>query len=172
MPKPPLLGKRFGKLLVIKELSKRNHRGEVVWVTKCDCGNKRKVVTEWLLSGNTKTCGCSHFRKGKVNPKYKGYKDVPIYYFKKLNRHKRKFTITIKYVANLLEKQNYKCALSGLPITLCSRDNTASLDRINNKKGYIKRNVQWVHKDVNRMKSDFTQNNFIILCKNIAKYNK
>jgi len=44
------------------------------------------------------------------------------------------------------------------------RETTASLDRINNDLGYIEGNVQWVHKDVNRMKWAFTQDRFLELC--------
>ena len=45
---------------------------------------------------------------------------------------------------------------------------TASLDRIDSSKGYVKGNVQWVHKDINKMKTDFEQSIFIKLCKSVA----
>ena len=38
--------------------------------------------------------------------------------------------------------------------------------------GYIKGNVQWVHKDINYMKSNFEQPYFIDVCKMIAKKNE
>lgn len=37
---------------------------------------------------------------------------------------------------------------------------TASLDRIDSTKGYVEENVQWVHKDVNFMKSNLTEQRF------------
>lgn len=43
-----------------------------------------------------------------------------------------------------------------------------SLDRIDSKKGYVVGNVQWVHKDINRMKNTFPQDYFIQVCKQIA----
>ena len=43
----------------------------------------------------------------------------------------------------------------------------ASLDRIDNNNGYIKNNVQWLHKDINRMKSNFNQDYFLTLCRKI-----
>ena len=41
---------------------------------------------------------------------------------------------------------------------------TASLDRIDSSKGYTKSNIQWVHKDINKMKSDFSMLRFLELC--------
>lgn len=36
-------------------------------------------------------------------------------------------------------------------------------------KGYVDGNVQWVHKDVNFMKSDLEQSRFIDLCAKIVR---
>ena len=47
-------------------------------------------------------------------------------------------------------------------------ENTASLDRIDSSKGYVKDNVQWVHKDINRMKWNFPQDKFVKLCSFVA----
>lgn len=48
----------------------------------------------------------------------------------------------------------------------------ASLDRIDSDKGYIEGNVQWLHKWVNLMKSDFTQDEFLNYCRLIIEHNK
>ena len=72
----------------------------------------------------------------------------------------------------LLCEQENKCALSGVPITLGTsrRDNkkTASLDRIDSSKPYTKENLQWIHKDLNKMKNSYDQKYFIEFCKLIA----
>lgn len=64
-------------------------------------------------------------------------------------------------------------ALSGLKIELSinRKNQTASLDRIDSSKGYIEGNVQWLHKDINQMKINFNQKDFIKYCKLIAKNN-
>jgi len=88
-----------------------------------------------------------------------------------LKRRNLKFEIDKEYVWELFENQNGKCALSGIDIVLDvgsrKREQTASLDRIDSSKGYIKGNVQWVHKDVNSMKMDYTEDYFIDMCKRI-----
>ena len=48
---------------------------------------------------------------------------------------------------------------------------TMSLDRIDNNKGYIEENVQWVHKDINMMKRIYSQDYFIYMCKLVAECN-
>ena len=85
--------------------------------------------------------------------------------------------ITIKQAWDLYEKQNRKCALSGADIIFAKTtdryvhgEQTASLDRIDSSKGYIEGNVQWVHKDVNKMKMDCDQAVFIQWCKQIAAH--
>jgi hypothetical protein len=48
---------------------------------------------------------------------------------------------------------------------------TASLDRKDSTLGYIKGNLQWVHKDVNMAKGLMTQESFIKMCTIIVNYN-
>lgn len=59
MPKKiDITGKRYGKLLVIKESDKRVGASGVFWECLCDCGNTVIKATGRLNSGNTKSCGC------------------------------------------------------------------------------------------------------------------
>lgn len=78
--------------------------------------------------------------------------------------------ITIDDGVDLFESQGGKCALTGLELT-CSGDFneiTASLDRIDNSKGYTIDNIQFVHKDVNMMRGSLALDKFIELCKLIS----
>ena len=82
------------------------------------------------------------------------------------------FDITPEYVWNILEDQNFKCVLSGQPINFNGRSNTtASVDRIDSKKGYIEGNIQLLHKKVNKLKSNLCDDELIYWCKQISKYN-
>lgn len=105
---------------------------------------------------------------------YKGYEDLSSKYWSSIKYRAKKrnikFSLDIKYAWDLFVKQNKKCALSGYDIELF-RDsktyNTASLDRIDSSKGYIKNNVQWLHKDVNNLKGIMDNKTTIDLCKKI-----
>jgi hypothetical protein len=84
-------------------------------------------------------------------------------------------SVSKEYVFNLLEGQGYKCALSGEDIALAHGRNafmhgrkTASIDRIDSSKGYISENIQWVHKDINRMKGPMSQDDFLNWCRKVA----
>lgn len=86
------------------------------------------------------------------------------------------FDITIEYMWEIYLLQNKKCALCDENIvfsrSLRSGTQTASLDRINSKLGYIKGNIQWVHKDINRLKMAMPQEKFIDLCTKVANTHK
>lgn len=91
----------------------------------------------------------------------------------KLTAKKRgiKFDLDIEYAWSLFKKQNGKCKLSGIKLKFprTSRTlGTASLDRIDSKKGYIRGNIQWVHKKINMMKYNLTNSEFKKLCKRVA----
>lgn len=59
-----LIGQRFGKLTVLKELEKVKN-GSRVWLCKCDCGNTKEVTTRDLNNHRVASCGCS---KGSSKP--------------------------------------------------------------------------------------------------------
>lgn len=48
---------RFGKLVAIEPRGTNNH-GSVMWLCQCDCGNMTSVSSQYLLSGDTTSCGC------------------------------------------------------------------------------------------------------------------
>ena len=105
---------------------------------------------------------------------------IPSRYFYSLisgaERRNIKFEIDIDDLWNQFEKQNGKCALSKLDLKFPffgerPTAQTASLDRINSDIGYIINNIQWLHKDVNKMKWELEQEKFINLCKLISENN-
>ena len=103
-----------------------------------------------------------------------GYKDITSerWYSLVHGAKSRNLEVSIKIedVWNLYLKQNKKCALSGLPI-LYSKNRkkiTASVDRIDSKKGYTLDNIQIVHRDINRLKLDFPEDAFVSMCLNVA----
>lgn len=53
-----LSGRRFGRLTVIRSTDRRDGKGCVYWLCRCDCGNEVEVTGDKLLYGNYRSCGC------------------------------------------------------------------------------------------------------------------
>jgi hypothetical protein len=163
----------FGKLTVLKRAP--NKRKSTYWHCKCVCGNFITVMTGNLMSGNTSSCGCINHLKGAKNACWKGEGLLGGRYWNIMRSNASKrgihFNLQISEAWALFEKQKARCALTNLPLIL-SNDNsrTASLDRIDSSLGYIKRNIQWVHKDVNKAKNTFSQQKFIDMCKAVTSH--
>jgi hypothetical protein len=154
------IGDRFDKLEVI------SIAGSVA-LCRCDCGNRVKIRSSCLKTNMTNNCGCS------VRGKWSGAGDLSGAAFYRIRRNAEargiSFRISAKSAWKLFVKQGGKCALTGLTIEMSKSGKqtgkqTASLDRVDSSKGYFLRNVQWVHKDINKMKMDFSQERFVYLC--------
>ena len=167
-------GDKKYNLLLIDYAPYSNDKKHTQLIVKCDCGNISTISSSHF--GTIKTCrDCFYAKKGKEHPSYRGTKYVPMTYFSqiKVNAKKRnlKFNLNLNFLDKLLKKQDFRCYLSNKLISV--HDKTASLDRIDSSLGYIKKNVAWVHKDIQRMKSDFDINYFIQVCTDVNKtYNR
>lgn len=79
--------------------------------------------------------------------------------------------LDLEYLMFLWQKQNGKCALTGIDMTYkfyCGRVNSnLSVDRIDSSKGYTKDNVQLVCMAANQMKNDLSQEEFEFMCKRV-----
>lgn len=168
----------YGKLKVIGKSNKTNDKNLKSWICKCECGNITEVFGSNLRSGGTTSCGC-YRANNESNYKFAGYEEISGSYWSVLkSRCKLKdieLSITIEQAWEVYINQNRKCALTGLDLCFVKvynkerQNQNASLDRIDSSKGYTIDNIQWVHKDINRMKSDFEQNLFIEYCKLVVK---
>lgn len=56
-PALALIGKRFGRLLVVARLDQRRTR-HAVWMCRCDCGAETTATSTALSRGDKRSCGC------------------------------------------------------------------------------------------------------------------
>ena len=169
-----LVGKKFGKLTVINREGMKNNTS--YWKCLCECGTEIVVKRSHFGKNHIRSCGCR--RRGQESDNWTGCGDISGSFFGKIKHHAKRrnidFDISIDYLWDLFKKQNGKCVLSGIDLVFYKHslaNCTASLDRINSSIGYIEGNVQWVHKDVNFMKQQFSQDYFIEMCNFITKNN-
>lgn len=172
---------RYGKLIAIsRNTSKKYRKLGIYWNCICDCGNKTVVYSGHLKTGHTSSCGCKSHSLLYNSKAWKGYEKISGTYFNSIyygaKTRNLEFSITIEEIWELFLEQNRKCALTGLNISFSSKhklkDGTASLDRIDSSKGYIKGNVQWVHKTINLMKWNLEEKEFFAFCKLVKQYKK
>ena len=168
-----LLGKKFGKWTVLSKLGRSKTSRDILWLCRCECGKERPVKTYHLTKGYSSQCvDCGH-----LPTKYS--EELPDCIWNKIvllaRRRRIKVVITKHQAYQTFLKQKKLCALTKLPICFPKngteerhRSYTASLDRIDSKKGYTLNNIQWVHKHINVMKNVFTQSYFIELCHRVS----
>lgn len=151
---------RFNHLVAIKPIYKYVPSGKThgawVWLCKCDCGNETKVIISKLRDGFTKSCGCFKDKNlkhgfGPEHGGWRGYQQVSQSFYGRIKNSARirkiDFNISMEYLWELYIKQNGSCAFTGKKITLPisnrnfraeNNEDRASLDRIDNDKGYRK----------------------------------
>lgn len=174
-----MVGKRYGSLEVRQLLRKEPYKGRFQYIYEgfcTHCNNPLEVARSNLVTGHTQSCGCLRQRVGADNPCWGGCGEISASFWKHILKHAETRSlhveVTLEDVWTLFQSQNGRCSLTGQPLK-CGprqRDRTASLDRVDNRKGYVLGNIQWVHKDINWMKGRFKQSDFIRLCVAVADH--
>jgi hypothetical protein len=172
-----LNGKTFGQWTVLRECTLVNNSRDAIWECKCTCGRVGIIKASPLVHGKSKQCNYCHKHRKKYYPP----EVVPTRMWSQILKNARKRGIKIaispREAYEKFKQQGCRCALTGLPLDFISyatdqKSNLPSLDRIDNSRGYEMDNIQWLHKDVNRMKNIHDQKYFIDLCTMVANQNK
>ena len=117
-----------------------------------------------------KECKSAQIASNKSSSPYLYIKGL----FRSLKYSRKEFDweITCEYVETLWDKQEGKCALSGVFLTWQAgegrQDFNVSIDRKDPNKGYIIGNIQLVAQRVNIMKHTLGDSEFYWWCKNIT----
>jgi len=175
-----ILGQRYGLITVMRFLRREPYRSRYnyYYECRCACGTVREFCRVNLVTWHTISCGCLKTRRGKNSPCWGGHEGISGRLWGHIKAHAKNrglsFTVTIQQAWELFVAQGGKCALSGVELSLRASSSgapnaeSASLDRIDNTRGYEPRNIQWLHKDVNWMKGRFTQDRFIEICRAVV----
>lgn len=163
-PTIDLSGRKFGQWTVVK----RDANNSLRWLARCSCGTEFNILKSTLISGSSTRCRkCYSNADGKI----------PFSSWATLTRGAkiRGFSwskeITREWLWDLFKRQEEKCALTGMPLCFSKRprETTASLDRKDSQMGYEVGNVHFVHKHINIMKRDFSEEYFIEMCRKVAQ---
>jgi hypothetical protein len=162
-----LVGQTFGAWTVIQRMPNDPTMPHTQWLCRCSCGTERIIPATNLKQSNSLGClRCAQANRSAIHPINVAFSHV------KCNALKRRlsFNVTKEQVYEIMQQQNFKCALTGIELTLNCKDKyykgcNASLDRIDSNRGYELNNVQWVYKPINNMKWKLPQDEFIRLCR-------
>jgi len=147
MKKDDLTGKRYSRLVVVKEIKKRKNE-KIFWECLCDCGNKTNVQSYHLKSGKIKSCGCLRQETVSLLNKTHGMSNtyehgvwrtmIERCYNKKAINYKnygaRGITVCDRWLTSF---ENFIQDMGIRPST------NHQIDRINNNKSYNLKNCKW-----------------------------
>lgn len=148
-----------------------------------ECGEQqtylRKNYAESSLRENKRCKKCAN-RDPNSNASHGMYRGIRISWLRKYETSAKlrglDWLIDLDDVADVFENQAGRCALTGwdlaFPETGHFQNADASIDRIDSTFGYLKDNIQIVHKKVNMMKQAYSQEEFIEVCVAVANREK
>lgn len=172
------VGQKIGRLTFIQRVGADSQK-RATWRCLCDCGIEI-IVPGCRVGRNVSSCGC-YRRENTKQRMWKGVGELSQSYWGQVvaNATSRNVVleVTIEQAWDIFVAQNHQCAITSLQLTFSETvkglktSGTASLDRIDNARGYAVDNVWWVHKDINIMKKDHSLSYFIELCQLVTKHN-
>lgn len=166
-----LTNKQFGQWKVLRrdDIIRKNTSVHA-YLCECKCGRRKRVAAASLRMGNSRSCiDCATATLSKTI--------IPATYIGSLKHSAFKrgipFLVDAEYLEQLYENQGRRCVLTGARLNMGDSNfrmssMTASVDRIDSSGIYEPGNVQWVHKMVNTMKWDLSQQDFINICHAVA----
>lgn len=182
-----LTGVDFGGLHILGRDHNRSKKRSV-WLCQCRCGKVVRRPRLYLTSGYATSCGCEPTtvpKPGPVSPKRSPILVGEItestwsYIGTGAAHRGLVFDITPEYAWQLFVEQEGRCVFTGealsLPPTSSARSRgewTASLDRIDSKRGYVEGNVQWIHKKLQKMKWAMSDAEFRGWCSKVTRHHR
>jgi hypothetical protein len=175
-------GQRLGASVITGYASRVSDRATLVWLL-CDCSNPHMRLLVSVMQGcklSCESCIAKRMEGRYADPEKLNAALLNTYWVKLLKQASVRglpVTTSKESLMSLMEKQGFKCAMTGLPISFPPdkhrpgwkvENNKASLDRIDSKKGYEDGNVQWVVRELNMMKGTLSVERFVELCKAVS----
>jgi len=145
-----LEGQTFGRLTVIHFAGRKGTRNQPHWMCRCECSTVRLIMTELLLSGHSKSCGCLRYERVAIKNSTHGMSRTPEYKIWRnmltrcLNEDDPHYVYYGKRGITVCDSwrtfENFYADMGDRPTP------THSIDRINNDGNYEPSNCRWATK--------------------------
>jgi len=177
--KKDMIGKRFGRLLVLSEIEERTENGSVSWNCLCDCGNKTIGIGSVLRAGKKNSCGCLALESVRIEKYMASFNKLYAAYKRGAKHRGHSFTISKETFKIIVKSNCFYCGEE--PKQICQNNGKGNfygnfiyngIDRIDNTLGYVASNIVPCCFKCNQMKLSKTQEDFLKKIKNIYEYLK
>lgn len=166
----PMVGKRFGSLVVVKRHEKNDSSDKPLYECLCDCGKTSIVGGYHLRAGVTKSCGCQQMVNAiKTHTKLEGEASFNVIYAEYRSRARRKgyeFEFDKEGFREITSQNCYYCGGSPIQVQRSRQGKMNGLyvyngiDRVDSTKGYTLDNTVPCCKVCNFMKMNMTEERF------------
>jgi hypothetical protein len=169
-----LIGKRFGRLIVLKKLINKNDKRN--WLCQCDCGKEHSAPGYSLKRGTTQSCGCFRIESHSLPGDEGSFNTIYDVYCRNAKNRNHEFSLSKKDFREITNRRCHYCGEPPQPFYSKNRKNDVEpfvcngVDRINNSVGYIKENCVPCCGTCNFMKRDMSELRFREQMKKIASY--
>lgn len=157
------------------EIDRQLKRGRTNFYCSRECSAKHSA-TEHLKKWHGKYN--NNLKKGSEKDEYSDFR----WYMKVIRKSSKErnhtYNVDCSYLKQIWEQQNGICPITNRKLELRTHSYTnmkhpysASLDRIDNTKGYVKDNVRFVSLIFNYARNTFSDNEVIDFCKAVIEHN-
>jgi uncharacterized protein YdaU (DUF1376 family) len=185
--KEQYVGQTFNKLTILSLDYKEHFYKEKIikWYyfnCKCTCGNTKSILTNSVLKGDTKSCGCDAMDsyKRSMQEYYNSTTvisaDTTLFNIYRLRAKHRKqdFDLTKEEFFKIINSNCHYCNTSPILLRFNDRKTEKSLlngvDRVDSLLGYTTENTVPCCTTCNRMKLDHTTSDFLNHIQKITKF--
>lgn len=181
-PHKNIIGKRFGKLTVVKMMDGRfGKRRDIAYLCVCDCGKSKQVLGGNIRSGKVSSCGCLlEIPPNKISNRKLALQKRLFSSFSHSKRNQSKgVSLSFKQFISIIEAPCYYC---GRPPSNILEDNNrhgvisstvlyySGIDRVSNERGYSTDNSIACCKTCNFCKGALSQKDFLDAVKSISTH--
>lgn len=180
-----LIGKRFGKLVVLSLAESRNHKSRCL--CKCDCGNIKEVGSANLVRLSTRSCGCllsevlairnKTMLPGGYADKDEAFVNIVLSDYKRTAQARCfEWELTNEFCVVLFKSNCYYCGSPPSSVRKSKKPGAKRLftytgiDRVVNSKGYTVNNVVPCCKICNHAKGAMDQSEFLAWVDRLIDY--